>query len=72
MFMCHIGGWEETFGFAETEEKAVRIAMKRWKEKCAPDVKNWTRKQIDEYCGLTVIYIESKGFYYDSYGSGKA
>ena len=66
MFMRHIGGYKETLGFGNTEEQAVKVAMKRWKSKCAPDVTNWTRSQIHEYCGLTVREI-NPGDYYDEY-----
>lgn len=65
LYMCHIGGWLETFGFGATEEQAIRTAMKRWKQRCAPDVKRWTRAQINDWCGLSVHKIEA-GCYYDN------
>jgi len=67
MYMCHICGWEEVFGFGATEEEAVKVALKQKKKYDGGYLRPWNRETVGEYYGLTVQQIH-EGYAYDSYG----
>lgn len=63
MFMANIGGWTDVYAFAETAEKAKKLAVAKKKSFARDDLTRWTWDACVEYYGASCIEIKPNTAY---------
>ena len=58
MFFAKIGGWTEVYAFADTAEKAKKLAVAKKKSFARDDLEKWTWETVADYYGATCIEIK--------------